>query len=317
VFVDRALHIDESTSQGMRVITCPGASFMNAVKALTSPAVWGSALLLSALCSFPAMAGLLEKGRADGLTAGIANEQPYAYIGTDGKATGANVEILKAVLAPLGISKIETPITDFGSLVPGLAAGRFDLIGAGLFINPSRCKVIGYSNPVTRSGGAFIVKAGNPLKLHSLKDVAANGKARLATQPGSNQVQEAKDSGIANANVVLFDKDTEAMAALQAGRVDVVYFPDAEIISLVKKANSPAIERVLPFEQIPDAQGKPSWNYHAYGLPKNDPEFTAAFNEQLAKLRASGELLKILQKYGYTENELPDTSVTAEQRCSL
>lgn len=290
---------------------------MKALNPLSLSAALGSAVLLSAVCSFSAMAGLLEKGRADGLTAGIANEQPYAYIGTDGKATGANVEVLKAVLGPLGINKIETPITDFGSLVPGLAAGRFDLIGAGLFINPARCKVIGYSNPVTRSGGAFLVKAGNPLKLHSLKDVAAHGKARLATQPGSNQVQEAKDSGIATANVVLFDKDTEALAALQAGRVDVVYFPDAEIISLVKKANDPAIERALPFEQIPDAQGKPTWNYHAYGLPKNDPAFIAAFNEQLAKLRASGELLKILQKYGYTENELAPADVTAEQRCSL
>ncbi|WP_426115481.1 ectoine/hydroxyectoine ABC transporter substrate-binding protein EhuB [Pseudomonas sp. DSP3-2-2] len=291
---------------------------MKALKPLSLAAVFGSAVLLSAVCSFSAMAaGLLEKGRASGLTAGIANEQPYAYIGTDDKVTGANVEVLKAVLAALGITNIETPITDFGSLVPGLAAGRFDLIGAGLFINPARCKVIGYSNPVTRSGGAFIVKAGNPLKLHSLKDVATNGKARLATQPGSNQVQESKDSGIASGNVVLFDKDTEALAALQADRVDVVYFPDAEIISLVKKANSPAIERAQPYVQIPDAQGKPTWNYHAYGLPKNDPEFIQAFNEQLAKLRASGELLNILQKYGYTENELPDAAVTAEQRCSL
>ncbi|WP_455922941.1 ectoine/hydroxyectoine ABC transporter substrate-binding protein EhuB [Pseudomonas putida] len=270
------------------------------------------------LCSTATLAaGLLDKGRADGLTAGIANEQPYAYIGTDGKATGANIEVLQAILTPLGISHIDTPITDFGSLVPGLAAGRFDLIGAGLFINPNRCKVISFSNPVTRSGGAFIVKAGNPLKLHSLKDVASNGKARLATQTGSNQVQEAKDSGIATGNVVLFDKDTEALAALQAGRVDVVYFPDAEIIGLVAKANDPGIERALPFEQILDANGKPTWNYHAYGLPRNDAAFAQAFNEQLAKLRASGELLKILQKYGYTENELPDTSVTAAQRCSL
>jgi polar amino acid transport system substrate-binding protein len=290
---------------------------MKAIKPLSLSALIGSAVLLNAVLSFPAMAGLLEKGRTQGLTAGIANEQPYAYIGTDGKATGANVEVLQAILAPLGITKIETPITDFGSLVPGLAAGRFDLIGAGLFINPARCKVIGYSNPVTRSGGAFIVKAGNPLKLHSLKDVAANGKARLATQPGSNQVQEAKDSGIATSNVVLFDKDTEALAALEADRVDVVYFPDAEVISLIKKANSTAIERALPFNQIPDAQGKPTWNYHAYGLPKNDPEFTLAFNEQLAKLRASGELQKILGKYGYTENEAPAPDVTAAQRCSL
>jgi polar amino acid transport system substrate-binding protein len=289
---------------------------MKGIKALSFSAVLGSAVLLNAVFSLSASAGLLEKGRSSGLTAGIANEQPYAYIGTDGKVTGANIEVLQAILTPLGISKIDTPITDFGSLVPGLAAGRFDLIGAGLFINSARCKVIGYSNPVTRSGGAFIVKAGNPLKLHSLKDVATNGKARLATQPGSNQVQEAKDSGIATANVVLFDKDTEAVAALEAGRVNVVYFPDAEIISLVKKTNSPTIERALPFEQIPDAEGKPSWNYHAYGLPKNDPAFIAAFNEQLAKLRASGELLKILQKYGYTENELPAADITAEQRCA-
>jgi len=290
---------------------------MKRTSTVSLSALVGSLCLLSGLWSASATAGLLEKGRTSGLTAGIANEQPYAYIGTDGQVTGANIEILKAVLAPLGISKIETPITDFGSLVPGLAAKRFDLIGAGLFINPQRCKVIGYSNPVTRSGGAFIVKAGNPLKLHSLKDVAQNGKARLATQPGSNQVQEAKDSGIASANVVLFDKDTEALAALEADRVDVVYFPDAEIIGLLKKANSPSIERALPFQQIADGQGKPTWNYHAYGLPKNDPEFTQAFDAQLAKLRASGDLLKILQKYGYTENELPPADITADQRCAL
>lgn len=290
---------------------------MKRTSLVSLPALIGSLCLLTGLWSTSSVAGLLEKGRSSGLTAGIANEQPYAYIGTDGQVTGANVEVLKAVLAPLGITHIETPITDFGSLVPGLAAKRFDLIGAGLFINPQRCKVIGYSNPVTRSGGAFIVKAGNPLKLHSLKDVAQNGKARLATQPGSNQVQEAKDSGIANANVVLFDKDTEALAALEADRVDVVYFPDAEIISLLKKANSPTIERALPYEQIPDAEGKPTWNYHAYGLPKNDPEFIQAFNAQLAKLRASGELLKILQKYGYTENELAPADITADQRCAL
>ncbi|WP_421556611.1 ectoine/hydroxyectoine ABC transporter substrate-binding protein EhuB [Pseudomonas kitaguniensis] len=290
---------------------------MKGINLRSLSATLGCAALLSALFASSAMAGLLEKGRTNGLVAGIANEQPYAYIGTDGKITGANVEVLEAILKSLGITRIETPITDFGSLVPGLAAGRFDLIGAGLFINASRCKVIGYSNPVTRSGGAFIVKAGNPLKLHSLQDVAANPKARLATQTGSNQVQEARDTKIAASNVVLFDKDTEALAALEADRVDVVYFPDAEIISLVKKANSQAIERALPFEQIPDAHGQPSWNYHAYGLPKNDPEFTQAFNEQLAKMRASGELLKILQKYGYSENELPEAGVTAAQRCAL
>lgn len=278
----------------------------------------GAALLSSFTFSFSASAtSLLDK--ADDhqtVTAGIANEQPYGYIGEDGKATGANVEVLRAILKPLGITNIETPVVDFGALVPGLAARRFDIIGAGLFINPARCQVIGFSNPVTRSGGAFIVKKGNPLNLHSLKDIAANKKARLGTQNGTNQIQEAKSSGVAGDKIVLFDKDTEALAALKANRVDAIYFPDAEIISLLKRSNDQTVERALPFNQIPDAQGNPGYNYHAFGLPKKDPEFIKAFNAQLAKLRQSGELLKILQKYGYTENELPPENVQASQLCA-
>ncbi len=290
---------------------------MKLIPTLSLSGILSLSLLLNATLSLNAAAqSLLDKAKSnEPLIAGIANEQPYGYIGKDGKATGANVEVLRAVLKPLGITHIETPIVDFGALVPGLAAKRFDVIGAGLFINPARCKVIGFSNPVTRSGGAFIVKKGNPLNLHSLKDVAANSKARLGTQNGTNQITEAKDSGIAAGNVVLFDKDSEALAALKANRVDAVYFPDAEIISLLKKANDPTVERALPFQQIPDAHGNPGYNYHAFGLPHNDPAFTKAFNAELAKLRASGALLKILQKYGYTENELPPVEVQTSQVC--
>src|SRR5471030_1583654 len=135
---------------------------MNAIKSLSLSAALCTSVLLNLAPSSAVAAGLLEKGRSEGLSAGIANEQPYAYIGTDGKVTGAYVDVLKAILGPLGIHKLETPIT--------------------------------------RSGGAFIVKAGNPLNLHSLKDVASNGKARLATQAGTNQVQEARDSGVPAAN---------------------------------------------------------------------------------------------------------------------
>lgn len=57
---------------------------MTRLNAFSLPALAGSACLLASLFSTTALAGLLEKGRTGGLTAGIANEQPYAYIGTDG-----------------------------------------------------------------------------------------------------------------------------------------------------------------------------------------------------------------------------------------
>ncbi|MDR1827382.1 MAG: ectoine/hydroxyectoine ABC transporter substrate-binding protein EhuB [Methylobacteriaceae bacterium] len=269
------------------------------------------------LTALPASAdSLLDKAKSNGqFVAGIANEQPYGYIATDGTITGANVELLRTILKALGSTNLDMPIVEWGALVPGLSSKRFDIIGAGLFITKERCKVIGYSDPVTRSGGAFVVKKGNPLNLHSLKDVAANAKARLGTQNGSNQVVEVKNAGIPDANVVLFNKDTEALAALQADRVDAIYFPDAEVIALLKRMNADDIERAMPFEQILDADGNPTYNYHAYGLPKGDQEFIDAFNVELARLRKSGELLKLLQEFGYTADELPPEDLTAAKLC--
>ena len=54
--------------------------------------------------------------RTKKLTVGIANEKPYGYVDTDGKPTGAIVEVIRAVLAPYGITAnmVHPPVTDTG-----------------------------------------------------------------------------------------------------------------------------------------------------------------------------------------------------------
>ena len=249
------------------------------------------------------------------LTVGIANEKPYGYIGDDGKPTGAIVEVIRSVLAPYGITDLEANIVDFGALIPGLNANRFDVIGAGMYIKPARCKAIAFSNPVTRSGGAFISKKGNPKNVHSLKDVAANKDVKLGTQTGTSQVDECKQAGIADDQVVLFSKDSEALAGLQAGRVDVIYFPDLEVNTLLATANDPSIERVSPFTQILDANGQQSWNYQALGFRKADTDLVNAVNQQIESMLSSGKLLEIIKPFGYSQKELPPADVTAAKAC--
>jgi polar amino acid transport system substrate-binding protein len=249
------------------------------------------------------------------LIVGIANEKPYGYVGDDGKPTGAIVEVIRAVLAPYGITEIEASIVDFGALIPGINANRFDIIGAGMYIKPARCQAIAFSNPVTRSGGAFISKAANPKNVHSLKDVAANKEVKLGTQTGTSQVDECKQAGIADDQVVLFARDSEALAGLQAGRVDVIYFPDLEINTLVATANDSGIERVSPFTQILDANGQQSWNYQALGFRKADTDLVDAVNQQIASQLSSGKLLEIIKPFGYSQNELPPADMTAAKAC--
>ncbi|MBA3518588.1 MAG: transporter substrate-binding domain-containing protein, partial [Rhizobiales bacterium] len=83
----------------------------------------------------------LEKAKADGyIRVGFANEAPYGFATPDGKLTGESPEVVRAVLAKMGINQVDGVLTEFGSLIPGLQAGRFDIIAAGMFINPKRCE---------------------------------------------------------------------------------------------------------------------------------------------------------------------------------
>ena len=254
--------------------------------------------------------------RTKSITVGVANEKPYGYVDTDNKATGAIVEVLRATLAPYGITDVQAKVGAFDTLIPGLLAKRFDVIGAGMYIKPKRCQQIAFSNPLTQAGGAFAAKKGNPKNLHSLADVAKNSDAKIGTQLGTSQVDEVKQAGIPEDRVTLFSKDTEALAGLQAGRVDVIYFPDLEINELLTTSADSSLERVAPYVQILDAQGNQVFNYQALGLRKEDTDLLEAINKQLGELLANGKLLAILQPFGFSANELPPAAVTAEKLCA-
>ena len=93
---------------------------------------------------------------------GYANETPFAYTTPDGTVTGESPEIAKKVFAKLGVKKVDAVLTEWGSLIPGLRAGRFDVIAAGMYVTPERCKQVAFANPqykiqdtlLTVSGGA-------------------------------------------------------------------------------------------------------------------------------------------------------------------
>src|ERR1051326_2418335 len=81
----------------------------------------------------------LEKVRRQGfVTMGFMNEAPYVYV-DDSKLTGADVAVLRHVLGKMGIPDVNGVVQEFQSLIPGLAAHRFDM-NTAFFIRPARCK---------------------------------------------------------------------------------------------------------------------------------------------------------------------------------
>lgn len=248
----------------------------------------------------------LKNAKARGyVVVGFANEKPYAYKTADGKLTGEAVEVARTILKNLEINEMRGELTEFASLIPGLNAKRFDMITAGMFINPSRAKEVNFANPEYKIGEAIAVKKGNELNLHSYKDITANSKAKIAV-PGGGAVEYdyLLKSGVAVSQIVTVPDMPAALAALQSGRVDALTAAGPSVEATLETANNPNLERVVDFTQ-PIIDGKEVVSYGATAFRKEDDDFRKAFNSELQKLKDSGQLLKIISPFGFTEQELP------------
>lgn len=242
---------------------------------------------------------------------GYANESPYGYFDThNGRITGEAPEIAKIILRRMGATTIEPVVTEFGSLIPGLKAGRFDLIAAGMFITPERAEVISFSNPTYGTGEAFLVAAGNPLQLHSFKDVAAHDSARMGVLGGSVEHGYAKDFGVPGDRIIVFPDYPTAVAGLQTGRVDAVAATVPTVKDLLRKADDEHIERAQPFVD-PTINGKTVKSYGAFGFRKDDKAFRKAFNRHLADFIGTPQHLKLVRPFGFSKKFLPG-DVTAK-----
>src|SRR5438128_6899053 len=155
----------------------------------------------------------LERAKKQGfIRIGFANEAPFAYATPDGKLTGEAPEIAKVILKRMGIPEVDGVLTEFGSLIPGVKAKRFDIIAAGMFINPKRCKEIAFSEPSYGIGEAILVKQGNPKGIKDYSSIAANHDLKLAVMAGAVEVGYAKDSGVPQDQLVIFPDQSSLLA---------------------------------------------------------------------------------------------------------
>ncbi|MCC6696761.1 MAG: ectoine/hydroxyectoine ABC transporter substrate-binding protein EhuB [Candidatus Hydrogenedentes bacterium] len=258
----------------------------------------------------------LERIQREGrVRVGYANEAPYAYLdSTKGKLTGEAPEVLRAVMKTMGVEHVEGVLTEFGALIPGLRAGRFDIIAAGMYITPERCEQILFSNPTYSIGEALIVGWGNPLNLHSYEDIARHETATLGVMAGAVERGYARKLGIPDGRVVVFPEGPSGLEAVQIGRIDAFAGTSLTIHDLLSKAGQTRVERADPF-QDPVIGGEPVRGFGAFGFRKEDRDFVDAVNVALGTFLGSPEHMALVEPFGFTERDLPG-NVTAEDLCA-
>jgi polar amino acid transport system substrate-binding protein len=271
---------------------------------------WLLGLAAIALLSAGARADLLEDAKSSGkITVGIANEAPYGYQTPDGKLTGEAPEIAKHILGEMGIKDVEAVITEFGSLIPGLKAGRFDMVAAGMFVTPARCKQVAFSEPTYGIGQAFLVKEGNPKNLQNYEDVKGNADATLAVMAGAIERTYARDAGVPDGQVMVVPDTAAGTAAVQAGRADAFALTSLSIRRLAEGAAG--VEVAKPFGEV---AGQSVVGHGAFAFRPEDQAFLDEFNKHLAQFIGTPEHLALVEPFGFTKDELPKK--TTEELCA-
>jgi polar amino acid transport system substrate-binding protein len=207
------------------------------------------------------------------------------------------------LLERMGTTNIEPIVTEWGSLIPGLQAGRFDIITGGMYILPERCRNALFTEPLGTFADALLVPAGNPEDLHSFDDVRDKGLT-FVTGAGYNTVKNARDVGITDANLMQVAGPAEILQAVKSGRAHAgsgTYFTMKEFAD-----RDDAVELADPFTP-PVIDGYPGLAF----LPNQQAEVDA-FNAELEEYIGSEQMMESVAPYGYTETNLPDGTPTAQ-----
>lgn len=270
-------------------------------------------LALSLMSGVAAAQTLLERIKAgDILRVGFANEAPFSSANANGELVGSDIVLLRATLEKLGVKEFDGVLTPFGSLIPGLKAKRFDIIAAGLYIRPDRCKQVAFAEPIFAVGDAIVVPAGNPKKLGALADFAKNPALKLGYTTGAGAlIEHAYVSGVAKEQTLALPDGPALIAAVKAGRIDAFLYPSLSTQELLKAANDPAVERAEPFTQ-PVVNGKPVLGVGSFAVRPDETEFLKAFNTAMLSVLNSPEYLKMIQPFGFSKADIPVGITTAE-----
>lgn len=259
-------------------------------------------------------ADLLAKLREQGhVRIGFAGEAPYGFQ-DGGELAGQAPTLHREIFTALGIAELQPTLTEFGALIPGLLAGRFDVVSAGMAITPERCAKVIFSEPEFVSPTALMVPKGNPKRLTDLRSCAAKG-ATVGVLTAAVETSYAKAAGVPASSVKALAKQQDGLDALLAGRIDTFALTGISLRWLARTNEGAAVEVLEPFVPVIDGVEQ-----HSPGGAVFRPGATGlrdAFNQELRKITADpARYVRLIGKYGFTEREVPPRTLRTADLCT-
>lgn len=217
------------------------------------------------------------------LTVGLEGTYPPYSYRKNGKLTGFEVDLTKAVAKKMGLKTKFVP-TKWDSLVAGLGSSKFDVVVNNITQTPARKKQYLFSTPYVYSKYALVTAKSNT----SLKTTSDVKGKKLAEGTGTDNELLAKKLG---AKILPSGELSSTLDLVRQGRADATINAESALLTYKKSNNLNGLKyRVLTNKEQAPAKISAVFN-------KKNPKLRTKFNRVLKQLRQDGTLKKLSVKY--------------------
>ena len=236
--------------------------------------------------------------------------EPWNLTDSSGKIVGFEVDLANDLCKRAGV-ECKVIAQDWDGMIPGLKAGKFDVIMDGMSITDERKKEIDFSKPYAASPGSFLApkdsplakatgagtvvnldkdKAGGEAAIKSVQ-AALKGKTlgvQVSTTHANFAGQYLKDIATVKEYKTTDDRDLD----LKSGRLDAVLEDLPTNMATASKPDASGLAVVGP-EFIGGVFGPGE----GMGLRKSDTDLTAKFDKALKEAVADGSVKKYSEQW--------------------
>lgn len=224
-------------------------------------------------------------------------EPPFCFRDADGRVSGCDVELARAVLAQIGVTEFTPVEAEFAELLPALNSGRWTMT-TGLFITPEREREVAFTRPIWALPDGLMVQAGNPRGLSGYASVAADANAILAVVTRQVQHESALRAGVPPARVREYQGQDNAARAVAAG--------EAHAYASVAMAHRGylAAHRELRLAVVSESAARAGSPFGAFAFPKSATALRAAVDDALAAYLGSPPHRAMMTRYGFDPDDV-------------
>jgi polar amino acid transport system substrate-binding protein len=252
----------------------------------------------------PAIAGQVPADVKSSGSLSVAADATYApdeFIASDGKTViGMDADLAKAIAQVMGLTANVQNIP-FDSIIPGLAAGKYDLGMSSFTDTKDREKTVDFVTYATAGSSFFVLADGGP-DIASLDDLCGH---KVGAEKGTTQADDASAqdktctaAGKPGVSVSVFPDENGVNLALSSGRIDVAM------------ADTPPADYAVKQSDGKFKLSGSSYGNAPYGIAMaKDSGLQQPVLAALKALMADGTYKKILDYWGVSDDEISNPAI--------